>query len=248
MKLAVFASFEPSSPRLNSIQTVAGSLLLSICVLIGSVTALMHALSGRVAKPMQKEAEVVFVEPPKLVESVRTPRSKQVSRATPQIVPAHLKKTTVEALPLTKQPEPPTEIQKTPLVEADPSKEAGVVVGKTSDAEPSMNDASANVAAPETAEAQALPEQASPPIPLASNRLPEYPSEAKATGKMGLVVLKIVIGANGDVEKVAVLRGERPFIEAAVEAVKTWKYQPATIDGKPLRVYRIIKIPFQLRT
>jgi protein TonB len=42
------------------------------------------------------------------------------------------------------------------------------------------------------------------------------------------------------------MRGEEPFISAAVNAVRTWKYKPALYKGQPITVYRIIQIPFKL--
>jgi len=92
----------------------------------------------------------------------------------------------------------------------------------------------------------ALPEDATPPMPDEANRIPAYPQEARAAGKTGVVVLKIVILADGRVANVQVMRGEEPFVSAALATVKTWKYAPARFKGQAISVYRIIQIPFKL--
>ena len=61
-----------------------------------------------------------------------------------------------------------------------------------------------------------------------------------------MVVLKVVILADGSVGKVDVLRGEEPFVTAALKVIKGWKYSPARYKGQPIAVYRIIQIPFKL--
>ena len=83
--------------------------------------------------------------------------------------------------------------------------------------------------------------------PVLDHRVePAYPQEARATGKTGMVVLKIVILADGTVANVQVLRGDEPFVTAALDTVKRWKYEPARFKGQAISVYRIIQIPFKL--
>ena len=61
-----------------------------------------------------------------------------------------------------------------------------------------------------------------------------------------MVVLKIGVQGDGTVGKVDVVRGEEPFLSAAIQAVKSWTYEPAKYQGKPIAVYRIIQMPFRL--
>jgi periplasmic protein TonB len=92
-----------------------------------------------------------------------------------------------------------------------------------------------------------LPESATPPRELDSNVAPEFPSDMRARGQEGMVILKIVIEEDGRVSAVKVMRGEEPFVGAAVAAVKTWRYSPALVAGQPTAVFRIVKIPFRLK-
>lgn len=92
----------------------------------------------------------------------------------------------------------------------------------------------------------AIPEDADPPVPSSFNVKPDYPKQAIAANQTGVVTLKVVIQADGTVSDVEVMRGEEPFVSAAIEAVKKWKYQPARYKGQPITVYRVIQIPFKL--
>jgi protein TonB len=92
-----------------------------------------------------------------------------------------------------------------------------------------------------------LPESATPPVPDPGNAPPEYPEDARAKGLTGQVILKVVISETGHVTRVMVMRGEEPFLSAAVKAVSAWRYTPALIEGRPAPVFRILKIPFRLQ-
>ncbi|MCY1019956.1 TonB family protein [Pyxidicoccus sp. MSG2] len=92
-----------------------------------------------------------------------------------------------------------------------------------------------------------LPEDARPPVESAANVPPEFPQSARAAGREGQVILKVVVTETGQVRDVSVLRGEEPFVSAAVRAVGTWRYQPALLEGRPIAVYRVVKVPFRLR-
>jgi protein TonB len=92
-----------------------------------------------------------------------------------------------------------------------------------------------------------LPESGTPPEPLASNVLPEYPSDARSKGLEGMVILKGVVELDGRVTGLKVMRGDEPFASAALSAVKTWRFKPAVVGGQPAAVYRIFKVPFRLK-
>ena len=97
---------------------------------------------------------------------------------------------------------------------------------------------------PKKAEAINLPEEAEPPVPNPGNAAPGYPEAARAAGIEGRVILKIVISESGEVTSVTVMRGDPLLAQAAVEVVKGWKFSPATLEGKPIAVFRIVPINF----
>ena len=57
---------------------------------------------------------------------------------------------------------------------------------------------------------------------------PIYPANAKAKGINGEVVVEVVIGKQGDVVTARVVEGDEIFWNAAVTAVKAWKFEPLT--------------------
>lgn len=85
-----------------------------------------------------------------------------------------------------------------------------------------------------------------PPSPRADNALPIYPETARHRGIEAEVILKVEISAAGEVLSAKVIRGDEPFATAALTAVRAWRYAPATLDGKPVRFIRLVKIPFRL--
>lgn len=93
-----------------------------------------------------------------------------------------------------------------------------------------------------------LPENASPPEALEANVLPEYPSDARSKGLEGLVILKGVVEVDGRVTNLKVMKGEEPFVTAAMQAVRAWRFKPARVEGQPTAVYRIFKVPFRLKS
>jgi len=76
---------------------------------------------------------------------------------------------------------------------------------------------------------------------------PEYPEMARKVRAEGRVILEIVVGRDGDVETVKVIRSSPLFDRAAVEAVSRWKYQPALQSGRPVRVYLTVIVDFGLK-
>lgn len=92
-----------------------------------------------------------------------------------------------------------------------------------------------------------LPEEADPPEAFAENVMPAYPETTREKGLEGEVVLRIGVGSTGTVTSMKVLKGDEPFVAAALSAVNTWKYKPARLEGRAIAVFKIVKIPFRLR-
>jgi len=66
---------------------------------------------------------------------------------------------------------------------------------------------------------------------------PDYPEIARRAGVEGTVVLHITVGMDGTVEEARVVRSTTMgiFDEPACEAVRKWRYEPARVDGRPVR-------------
>lgn len=76
---------------------------------------------------------------------------------------------------------------------------------------------------------------------------PEYTPEALEAGLEGAVVLRIEVGTDGAAHDIRVARSLGMGLdEKAVEAVRLWKFESATRDGKPVAVPATIEINFRL--
>jgi periplasmic protein TonB len=89
----------------------------------------------------------------------------------------------------------------------------------------------------------------SPVLIESSGVQPVYPEEALRAGLEGLVVLEAVVDERGRVgDKITVVRRlGHGFDEAAVAAVRQWRFRPATRNGKPIKVRRIFPLLFRLQ-
>jgi TonB family protein len=84
-----------------------------------------------------------------------------------------------------------------------------------------------------------------PPI-LISRVEPVYPLLAKVEKVQGTVVLHILINKEGRVERIEVMSGDPKLVQAAVEAVRQWRYKPATIGGAVIAIDQNTNVVFQL--
>ncbi len=110
--------------------------------------------------------------------------------------------------------------------------------------------------------APSVPVLAKSPVPTAVKRMriasrvaeanlihdvaPQYPAEAGRARIEGTVVLMAVIGTDGSVQDVRVESGLPMLAQAAIDAVRQWRYKPYMIDGEPVEVDSRITINFTL--
>ncbi len=77
---------------------------------------------------------------------------------------------------------------------------------------------------------------------------PVYPEAARRARIQGVVVLECIIGKDGVVKDSKVLRGlPLGLTEAAVDAVRKWRFEPSTLNGKPVEVLYILTVRFNLQ-
>jgi periplasmic protein TonB len=94
-----------------------------------------------------------------------------------------------------------------------------------------------------------VPEQGvSSPARLARGGTPPYPSGAREEGVEGDVVLELVLSTSGTVDSVRVVKGAGHGLDdAAVAAVRNYRFSPATKDGRPVRVRMHWTMQFRLQ-
>jgi len=75
---------------------------------------------------------------------------------------------------------------------------------------------------------------------------PFYPSIARQAHVEGTVVLSAIIGSDGTVEFLHYVSGPPLLVQAALDAVRQWRYEPTLLNGRPVAVATTIKVIFTL--
>ena len=82
---------------------------------------------------------------------------------------------------------------------------------------------------------------------LSFKREPEYSEDARKVKLQGVVILVIEVDAQGEPRNIRVEKGLGLGLdEKAVEAVKSWRFRPATRNGKPVTALARIEVTFRL--
>ena len=84
-------------------------------------------------------------------------------------------------------------------------------------------------------------------LPEAITRVPpDYPEIARASGTEGTVMLQALVGKDGKVKDVRVVKSVPVLDDAAVKAVKQWVFKPALSNNKPVAVWVAVPVRFSL--
>ncbi|MBZ5700686.1 MAG: energy transducer TonB [Acidobacteriia bacterium] len=76
--------------------------------------------------------------------------------------------------------------------------------------------------------------------------MPLYPEKARREHLQGTVKLHAIIGKDGSIQHLGVLTGYCSLAEAAVTAVRQWRYQPTLLNGQPVEVDTTVDVIFSL--
>jgi TonB family protein len=75
---------------------------------------------------------------------------------------------------------------------------------------------------------------------------PVYPPDALDHQVQGVVKIKIMIAADGHVAQAHIVSGHPLLIQAALQAVRQWVFQPMGSEDQPIRVATEVEVPFHL--
>ena len=76
--------------------------------------------------------------------------------------------------------------------------------------------------------------------------IPEYPELARQAGVQGTVVLDTVVSAEGAVTQAKFVSGPDVLSQAAMDAVRWWRYEPYFVNGQPATVETAVAVNFRL--
>jgi len=82
---------------------------------------------------------------------------------------------------------------------------------------------------------------------LVFHNIPQYPVIAKTMHAEGTVVLAATISKAGTIENLRVVSGPSVLQQAALDAVKTWRYRPYLLDGQPVEVETNVEVIFRIQ-
>ena len=81
---------------------------------------------------------------------------------------------------------------------------------------------------------------------LIQKGIPQYPTMGKAMRIEGTVVLTATISKAGTIENLRVASGPAMLQQAALDAVKEWRYRPYLLNGEPVEVETTVNVVFTL--
>lgn len=76
--------------------------------------------------------------------------------------------------------------------------------------------------------------------------LPTYPPLARSARIQGQVLLQAVISKQGVIENLRVLSGHPMLVQAAIDAVRQWRYRPYVLNNEPVEVETQVTVNFSL--
>ena len=142
--------------------------------------------------------------------------------------------------PLVRTPSPPPAIRTTPDPQPQVAAIAPVVAAP---AAPVVAAASVSAAPPSTVQGGDLGAQ------MIAGKPPRYPVESRRKREQGTVLLALTLAPDGSVDTIAVARssGFSRLDNAALDAVRRWRWKPMVQQGQPVRVKGVVEIPFVLQ-
>ena len=75
---------------------------------------------------------------------------------------------------------------------------------------------------------------------------PRYPDDAKAAGVQGVVIMEVTLDTEGNVANARIIRSIPLLDEAALDAVRQWKFTPTLLNGVPVSVLMTVTVAFTL--
>jgi periplasmic protein TonB len=81
---------------------------------------------------------------------------------------------------------------------------------------------------------------------LVDKTVPQYPTIAREAHIQGTVVLQATIAKDGTIQNLRVINGPPMLQQAAIDAVRSWRYKPYLLNGEPVEVETTVNVVFNL--
>jgi len=74
---------------------------------------------------------------------------------------------------------------------------------------------------------------------------PDYPEAARRENLQGVIVLDVVVGRDGSVLDMHAVNGPAVLAQAAMDALRWWRFEPYRVDGQPVVVETTVAVEFK---
>ncbi len=211
--------------------------LLVLMVHLSLIAAVVSQSSEPQAKPIEKTIEGVIVPAP-VAPQPEKPKPKPVQ---PEPVKKPKPKALKQKAAAKKAVAKPAPVKAAPLAEASP---------KALSAPEPVAQAANNKAVAKTSEPEP---QTTPPVASANkalNKAPLYPTLSRRLKEQGTVYLQVLVLKNGKVGQLKLKQssGFSRLDQAALNAVRSWTYQPAVKLGQPIDYWFVQPVVFNLNS
>lgn len=208
----------------------------------GSLTIVIALHAAGIAGLMLWKTEIVTetVTPfiVKVIKQAPPPPEKPVPKVKPEV----RQKAVIDQVPPVIPTERPTELTLQPMPDITPVFDPGPIGDAIADPMPiPMPDPPKPVPVPEPVRKDATM--------LASSALqPPYPAAEQRAENEGSVTVRILIGTDGRVKSVEKVRGASDafFRSTEQQALRHWRFKPATVDGRPVESRKTMTVHFRL--
>jgi protein TonB len=76
---------------------------------------------------------------------------------------------------------------------------------------------------------------------------PKYPALARESHTQGVVILEVIIDERGNVASTRVLKSIALLDQAAIDAVRQWRFTPTRLNGEPIPIVMTVTVSFRLQ-
>ncbi len=215
---------DPSERKLWFISMVISLIVVPIVSISFAAFSMLFARETKtVVQQKQNIIQIKRIKPP--------PPPKQVKQ------PPKIKKVKIVPIPdpTPDEPEPIVPPEEEEKVEVPEELENFDFLGDVPDAPPEVDTGPVRIGV-----------NGVPPKPIRRIE-PLYPEAARRLRIEGVVILEIVVKKDGTVGNVRVLRSLNPLLDqAAIDAVRQWRFQPGLINGRPVDAYYTLTVRFSL--
>jgi protein TonB len=208
--------------------------------------------------PARPEPEPVAAPPPPAPEPARPEPAPEPPKTIIPEAPAPVAK---PSPPVSPRPEPPRALASAPAPPSPPVTPQSAAGSVSSVAEPGPGEfaprapATTSGAGPSASPPRGSDVAALPPDGVTRQAIPRggyqyrprYPSRARALGAQGTTLLHVLVSDRGRVAEVVVKQsaGHPDLDQAAVDAVRRWRFEPARRGDEPVAMW--VQLPFEFR-